>query len=148
MNLTDLKKTGSKHKSRQRIGHGVGCGKGKTCGRGHGGSGSRAGRGPYKLYEGGQMPLYRRLPKVGFSNAEFQKRYVVVNVGDLGKFRAKSKVDVSTLRDAGLVNGPKGTLVKVLGVGKLAKALTVSVNAFSGSARAKIEKAGGTAEVI
>ncbi|MDP6380910.1 MAG: 50S ribosomal protein L15 [Phycisphaerae bacterium] len=148
MNLTDIKGACKPHKRGRRLGRGVGSGRGKTSGRGHKGSGARAGRGPHPLYEGGQTPLYRRLPKVGFSNVQFATRYVVVNVGDLGRFRAKSKIDVAKLREAGLVSGPKGTRVKVLGGGELAKSLTIRAHAFSASARDTIAKAGGTAEVI
>ncbi len=147
MNLTDVKKSAKGHRRRKRVGRGTGSGHGKTCGRGHKGARSRSGYARPPTYEGGQMPLFRRLPKRGFSNARFADRVAVVNVEALNRFRKGTEVDPQKLREAGLVKG-RVDRIKVLGRGDLSKALTVRAHAFSESARRKITEAGGQAEVI
>jgi large subunit ribosomal protein L15 len=136
-----------KHKARRRVGRGSGTGVGKTCGRGHKGSGSRAGSSSMSLYEGGQMPLFRRLPKRGFSNYKFANRYEIVNVIQLERFDDGAVVGVEQLSDAGLVGGYKSR-VKILGDGELTKKLNVTAHKFSKTAEQKIVASGGTAEVI
>jgi large subunit ribosomal protein L15 len=134
------------HKKRMRVGRGESSGKGKTSGRGTKGSGARAG-GEIKVgSEGGNMPLFRRLPKRGFNNNEFRQRFSIVNVGDLdGHFDNGAKVDVSALIAKGLVRDERYP-VKILGDGELTKKLTVVAGKFTQQAADKITKAGGTAE--
>ena len=147
MNLSNLHPAaGSKHSDAFRVGRGHGSGNGKTAGRGQKGQKSRSGGKIRVGFEGGQMPLYRRLPKRGFTCIN-SKKIIAINVADLDRFEAGSVVSVETLKEAGLV---KNTFdgVKILGNGEINKALTVQVNAFSKSAAAKIEAAGGKAEVI
>ncbi len=134
-------------KSGKRIGRGSGSGMGKTCGRGHKGAGSRAGSGGMLGYEGGQMPLFRRLPKRGFNNYNFARRYEVVNISQLDRFDDGSTIDVQRLFKAGLVASTE-CKVKVLGDGDLTKKLDVSVHKFSKSAQNKIQNCGGTAKVV
>jgi len=136
-----------KHTRRRRLGRGTGSGRGKTCGRGHKGSGSRAGAFSKSLYEGGQMPLFRRLPKHGFSNYKFATRYNIVNVSQLERFDDGAVVGVEQLSDAGLINGLK-TKVKILGKGELTKKLEVTAHKFSKTAEQKITAFGGTAKII
>ena len=136
-----------KHKRRRRVGRGTGTGHGKTCGRGHKGSGSRAGSRSASLYEGGQMPLFRRLPKRGFSNYKFVTRYQIVNVSRLESFDEGAAVGMEQLSDAGLINSLK-TKVKILGNGELTKKLQVSAHKFSKTAEQKIIGCGGTAKLI
>jgi large subunit ribosomal protein L15 len=136
-----------KHKRRRRIGRGTGSGHGKTCGRGHKGSGSRAGASSRSLYEGGQMPLFRRLPKRGFSNYRFAGRYEIVNILQLERFDDGTVIAVEQLSDAGLVDNAKSK-VKVLGKGVLTKKLDVTVHKFSRSAEQKIVACGGSATVM
>ena len=146
MKLYELSPVEGSKKAARRIGRGHGSGWGKTSGKGHKGQKARAGRGMRIGFEGGQMPLQRRLPKRGFNNI-FAKNIVSVNVGTLEKFENGAVVDTQALIDAGIVkNSFDG--VKVLGNGNLTKKLTVKVTAFSESAKAKIEAAGGKAEVI
>jgi len=147
VNLSDVKQSAKGHRRRKRVGRGIGSGTGKTCGRGHKGAKSRAGYSRAPTYEGGQMPLFRRLPKRGFSNVRFAEPVVVVNVEALNRFRKGTEVDQTKLREAGLVKG-RVRRVKILGRGDLKKALTVRADAFSATAREKIEGAGGQAEVI
>jgi len=147
VNLTDVKKSAKAHRSRKRVGRGMGSGKGKTCGRGHKGAKSRAGYSRKMTYEGGQMPLFRRLPKRGFSNVRWAVPVTVVNVEVLNRFRKGTDVGPDELRAEGVIKG-KLVRLKVLGRGELQKALTVRAHAFSASAAEKIEKAGGKAEVI
>lgn len=148
MNLADVYAIRVPHPERRRVGRGWGSGLGKTSGRGEKGAGRRSGTQFRSRFEGGQMPLYRRLPKKGFSNHPFRLRFEGVNVGALERaFAAGAKVDIDTLRNARLV--PKSaTLWKLLGDGTLTKALKVSADAASAGARTKIEKSGGTLEVI
>ncbi len=136
---------GSTHESK-RIGRGHGSGWGKTGGKGHKGQKARAGHGQRPGFEGGQMPLQRRIPKRGFNNI-FAKEYAIVNVAALNKFDANAVVDADALIAAGIIKKACDG-VKILGNGKLEKALTVKAAAFSGSAKEKIESAGGKAEVI
>ena len=143
--LRTLKPAPGAVRDRKRLGRGIGSGLGKTSGRGQKGSGSRSGYGRKPGFEGGQMPLQRRLPKRGFHNPtriEFQ----TVSLERLAKFEAGAVVDVDALRKAGLVKGRAP--VKVLSDGDLSKALTLKVNAISAKAREKVEAAGGTVEVV
>ncbi len=136
-----------KHKSRRRVGRGGGSGHGKTCGRGHKGAGSRAGSTSVSLFEGGQMPLFRRLPKRGFSNYKFAMRYEIVNISQLERFEDGALVDAEQLSNAGLIDSLKSK-VKILGKGELTKRLEVTANKFSKSAEQKIVASGGTAKVV
>lgn len=146
MRLHDLSPVEGSKKEAKRIGRGHGSGQGKTAGKGHKGQKARAGRGMRIGFEGGQMPLQRRIPKRGFNNI-FAKKIVSVNVGTLEKFDNGTVVNVEALVAAGIVkNSFDG--VKILGNGNLTKNLTVQVSAYSESAKAKIEAAGGKAEVI
>ena len=147
MRLHDLKPTaGSKHR-RKRLGRGPGSGRGgHTSTRGQKGQGSRSGSSTRPGFEGGQLPLARRLPKRGFNNKRFGIVYIPVNVESLNQFDDGSTVDETALRAAGLVNG-RGSGVKILGQGELEKKLTVKANAFSASAKAAIEGKGGNCEV-
>ena len=146
MELSNLKpKKGARH-AKKRVGRGPGSGHGKTSARGEKGQKSRSGYSGKRGFEGGQMPLHRRLPKRGFTNI-FKKDYAVVNVSDLERFDNGASVDEAMLRQAGLVKG-KHDGVKVLGDGELSKKLTVSATKFSKSAREIIEKAGGTVQEI
>ena len=133
-----------KHKTRKRVGRGRGTGVGKTCGRGHKGSRSRAGAMLMSLYEGGQMPLFRRIPKRGFNNKQFARRFEIVNVSALERFEDGSQVGVEQLSEAGLVLGAQSR-VKILGDGELTKRLQVAAHKFSKAAEEKIVGCGGTA---
>lgn len=147
MKLHELSPAAGSTKERKRIGRGAGSGQGKTAGKGHKGQKARAGRGMRPGFEGGQMPLQRRLPKRGFNNI-FRNVVVTVNVSDLeAKFESGAVVDTDALKAAGLVKNYFDS-VKVLGNGELTKSLEVKVNAYSESAKQKIEAAGGKAEVI
>ena len=148
MNLAEAKALGLKRPARKRVGRGVGSGLGKTSGRGHKGAKARSGWSSRIGWEGGQMPLYRRLPKRGFNNKNFEKVYTVVNVSDLDAFEAGAVVDLQAVLQKGLTSKEKHSeLFKILGDGEVAKALTVKVDAITSSAREKIEKAGGTVVV-
>jgi len=136
-----------KHKARRRVGRGTGSGLGKTCGRGHKGSGSRAGSTSMSLYEGGQIPLFRRLPKRGFSNYKFATRCEIVNVSQLERFDDGATVGAEQLSNAGLIDSLKSK-VKVLGNGELTKKLQVTAHKFSKTAEQKIVASGGTAKLI
>jgi large subunit ribosomal protein L15 len=147
MRLHDLKpRPGAKHRVK-RLGQGESSGHGKTSGRGGKGQTARSGSSIRIGFEGGQMPLIRRIPKRGFNHARFATRYLGVNVADLNRFDDGARVDEIALRSAGLANG-RATGVKILGTGELTKKLTVNASAFSASAKAKIEAKGGTCEVI
>ena len=146
MNLSELKPAeGSKQKHNFRKGRGHGSGNGKTAGKGHKGQKARSGS-PRIGFEGGQMPLYRRIPKRGFTNRN-QKEIIGVNVETLNNFDDGSTVTVASLIEAGIVKNPRDG-VKILGNGELTKKLDVKVNAYSKSAKEKIEALGGNAEVI
>jgi large subunit ribosomal protein L15 len=138
-----------KRKRKKRVGRGPGSGHGKTSTRGHKGQWASAGAGhPSPVFEGGQMPLFRRIPKRGFSTATWANRYLVVNVGDLDKaFADGATVDQEALKKAGLAKGPADG-VRILGTGELSKKLVVKAHGFSKSAAAKITAKGGTTEVI
>ena len=136
-----------KHKARKRLGRGTGSGHGKTCGRGHKGSLSRSGATSTSLYEGGQMPLFRRLPKRGFSNYNFETRYKIVNVSQLERFDDGAIIGVEQLSNAGLIDSVKNK-VKILGDGELTKKLEVTAHKFSKTAEQKIVGCGGSAKVI
>ena len=136
-----------KRKSRRRVGRGTGTGRGKTCGRGHKGSGSRAGASSISLYEGGQMPLFRRLPKRGFSNKNYAARYEIVNLSQLERFDEGTAVGAEQLSNAGLIDSLESK-VKILGDGELTKRLEVTAHKFSKTAEQKIMACGGTAKVI
>jgi len=143
----EITSVAGKHKARKRIGRGVGSGHGKTCGRGHKGSRSRSGATLRSLYEGGQMPLFRRLPKRGFSNYNFETRYKIVNVSQLERFDEGATVGVEQLSNAGLIDSLKNK-VKILGDGELTKKLRVAAHKFSKTAEQKIVASGGTAKII
>ena len=146
MRLHDLKpRPGAKHR-RKRLGQGESSGHGKTSGRGGKGQTARSGSSIRIGFEGGQMPLIRRIPKRGFNNKRFGTRYIPVNVGELNAFDDGAQVNEATLRSAGLANGP-GDGIKILSDGELTKKLTVSVSAFSAAAKAKIEAKGGQCEI-
>ena len=148
MRLHDLKPaSGSKHR-RKRIGRGPGSGRGgHTSTRGQKGQGSRSGSSTRPGFEGGQLPLARRLPKRGFNNKSFSIVFIPVNLESLNHFDNGASVDESALREAGLVNG-RGDGVKILARGELEKKLTVKADAFSAAAKAAIEGKGGTCEVV
>ncbi len=146
MKLHELSPAVGSTKEAKRIGRGHGSGNGKTAGKGHKGQKARAGRGMRAGFEGGQMPLQRRVPKRGFNNI-FATKFAIVNVSDLEVFEAGSVIDTAALQEKGLVKKAYDG-VKVLGNGNLSKAVTVKASAFSESAKSKIEAAGGKAEVI
>ncbi len=149
MKLHDLRPAeGGGSKPRKRLGRGIGSGTGKTAGRGHKGQNSRSGGGVRPGFEGGQLPLFRRLPKRGFKNYN-KKHFAEVNIEVLNRFEKDQVVDLQALKDAGIV-GNKGNKdgLRILGNGELSHALTVKANHFSKSAAEKIEAAGGKAEVI
>jgi len=146
MRLHDLKpRPGSKHR-RKRLGQGESSGHGKTSGRGGKGQSARSGSSIRIGFEGGQMPLIRRIPKRGFNNARHTTVYLPINVSALNQFEEGARVDEAALRSIGLAKG-KAHGVKILGTGDLAKKLTVVANAFSASAKAKIEAIGGVCEI-
>ena len=147
MKLHELSKVeGSTHR-RKVVGRGPGSGHGKTSGRGEKGQKARSGGGVHILFEGGQTPLFKRLPRRGFSNARFATRYAVVNVSDLNRFKDGEVVTPELLIESGLVKKELNG-IKILGNGKLEKKLTVKANRFTNSAITKIEELGGTTEVI
>ena len=148
MNITDITKAAGRHKKARRVGRGRGSGCGKTSGRGTKGAGSRAGWESRGQAEGGQMPLFRRIPKRGFSNAEFRKTFEVVNVADLEeKFESGTHVTREALLEAGLIRRPKAE-IKILGDGELTKKLIVEAARYSETARKKIAAAGGEAKTV
>lgn len=146
MKLHELTPAPGSARKPYRKGRGAGSGNGKTAGRGHKGQNARSGGGVRPGFEGGQLPIYRRLPKRGFTN-HFAKEYSVVNIEALNRFENGSVVDVETLTQAGLINAVKDG-IKILGSGDITKKLTVKANIFSASAKGKIEAAGGKAEVV
>ena len=146
MELHELSPAPGSKKARTRVGRGLGSGLGKTSGRGHEGQGARAGGGKRPGFEGGQKPLYLRLPKRGFYN-KFALTYTEVNVGSLNGFEAGEVVDLVSLVEAGIIKKVNDGL-RILGNGELDKALTVKANGFTKAAVAKIEAAGGKVEVV
>ena len=146
MKLNELSPAKGSRSARKRLGRGVGSGFGKTAGRGSKGLNSRSGGGVRPGFEGGQMPIHRRLPKRGFTNI-FKKRFIEINIRDLSRFESGSLVDKGTLTQAGLVRGKHDGIV-LLGNGDINIPLTIKVNRISKGAREKIEGAGGTVEVL
>ena len=146
MDLSNLKPNEGAVSERSRVGRGHASGNGKTAGRGHKGQKARSGGSTRLGFEGGQMPLYRRIPKRGFKNYNY-KEIIGINVSKLDVFENGTEVTVETLIEAGIVKNPRDG-VKILGDGELTKKITVKVNAFSKSAEEKITAAGGTCEVI
>lgn len=143
INLNELPPSPENRKKANRVGRGIGSGNGKTAGRGQKGQKARAG-GYHKVgFEGGQMPLQRRLPKRGFNNI-FRKIYALVNVGDLDRFESGTEVTAALLQESGLVRKNVGAGIKLLGQGTLTKNLNVVVDKASGTAKEKVEQAGGT----
>jgi large subunit ribosomal protein L15 len=148
MSLNDLKPAAGSTATRKRVGRGPGSGHGKTAGRGNKGAQSRSGYSYKRGFEGGQMPLHRRVPKRGFNNAKFRIAYDVVNLDQLdARFDAGATVTPVTLREAGMVSR-RDARIKVLARGEVTKALTVQAHKFSGAAAGKIAAAGGRAETI
>ena len=147
MKLHELSPMEGSTKERFRKGRGAGSGNGKTAGKGHKGQNARSGGGVRPGFEGGQLPLYRKLPKRGFNNARFAKQYSVVNVQCLNKFNDGDVVDCATLLAAGIIAKALDG-VKVLGEGEITKKLTVKAAVFSASAKEKIEAVGGKTEVV
>jgi large subunit ribosomal protein L15 len=147
MRLHDLKpRPGAKHR-RKRLGQGESSGHGKTSGRGGKGQTARSGSSIRIGFEGGQMPLIRRIPKRGFNNRRHGTRYVPVNLESLNQFEDGARIDAAAIEKAGLANG-RNDGIKILGTGELTRKLTVSAHAFSASARSKIEAKGGTCELV
>ncbi|PYI50121.1 50S ribosomal protein L15 [Paenibacillus flagellatus] len=146
MKLHELSPAPGSKKTRNRVGRGVGSGNGKTSGKGHKGQNARSGGGVRPGFEGGQNPLYRRLPKRGFNN-RFRTEYAIVNLSELNQFSAGTEVTPELLLQSGVVKNPKDG-IKILGNGELTVQLTVKANKFSQSAVEKIQAAGGKTEVI
>ena len=147
MKLHELSPNPGSVQTRKRVGRGAGSGLGKTSGKGHKGQNARSGGGVRVGFEGGQLPLFRRLSKRGFNNYEFRTVYATVNVGDLDRFEEGTIVTPELLIEVGLVKKQLDG-IKVLGNGELTKKLTVKANKFSNSAKTKIENIGGKTEVI
>ena len=147
MKLHELQPNEGSVQTRKRVGRGAGSGLGKTSGKGHKGQNARTGGGVRLGFEGGQLPLFRRLSKRGFNNYEFRTVYSTVNVSDLNRFEDGTVVDTALLKEVGLIKKELDG-VKVLGSGELTKKLTVKANAFTKSAQDKIETIGGKTEVI
>ena len=148
MKLHELSPSEGSTKERFRKGRGAGSGNGKTAGKGHKGQNARSGGGVRPGFEGGQLPLYRKLPKRGFKNYRFGKVYTVINVALLNKFEDGAVVDAAALLQMGVVNTIEKNGVKVLGEGELTKKLTVKAAVFSANAKEKIEAVGGKTEVV
>ena len=147
MKLHELSPAEGSVKENYRKGRGAGSGNGKTAGKGHKGQNARSGGGVRPGFEGGQLPLYRKLPKRGFNNFRFGKTYAIINVQSLNKFNDGEVVDCAALLSAGIIHNVFDG-VKVLGEGDIAKKLTVKAAIFSASAKEKIEAAGGKTEVV
>ena len=147
MKLHELEKNISATHAKKRVGRGPGSGLGKTSGRGQKGQKARSGGSINPVFEGGQLPLYRRIPKRGFSNAKFKTRYAVINLKDLNGFEDGAVVTPALLKDAGIIKNQLDG-IKVLGNGKLEKKITIQASKFSTSAMEKIKEAGSKAEVI
>ena len=148
MKLHELSPAEGSVKERYRKGRGAGSGNGKTAGKGHKGQNARSGGGVRPGFEGGQLPLYRKLPKRGFKNVRFGKQYTVINVESLNKFADGEVVDSAALLAKGIISDLAKDGVKVLGEGALAKKLTVKAAVFSATAKEKIEAVGGKTEVV
>lgn len=147
MKLDELMQNAGARQTRKRVGRGMGSGLGKTSGKGEKGQKARSGVSIPAQFEGGQLPLYRRLPKRGFSNAAFKIKYAVINLDDLNRFEDGCEITPELLKDCGLVKNQLDG-IKVLGNGKLEKKLTIKANKFSNEAIRKIEEAGSKYEVI
>ena len=147
MKLNELEKNVGATQKRKIVGRGRGSGLGKTSGKGHKGQNARSGGGVRPVFEGGQTPLYRRLPKRGFSNYEFKTTYAVINVSDLNRFDNGTVVSPALLKEVGLIKNQLDG-IKVLGNGELTKKLTVQAHKFSKTAQEKIEKSGSKIEVM
>ncbi len=147
MKLHDLQPAPNSKKKKQRVGRGIGSGRGYTCGRGANGQNSRSGGKVRPTFEGGQTPLFRRLPKRGFNNPN-KKNFNIINLKQLNNFSDDTIITPELLQEEGLISRPASAGVKILGDGELEKKLTVKAQAFSKSAREKIADAGGKAEVI
>ena len=147
MKLHELEKNIGATHAKKRVGRGSGSGLGKTSGRGQKGQKARSGGSINPVFEGGQLPLYRRIPKRGFSNAKFKTRYAVINLEDLNAFEDGTVVTPALLKDAGIIKNQLDG-IKVLGNGKLEKKITIQASKFSASAMEKIKEAGSKAEVI
>ena len=147
MKLHELNPSEGAFKTKKRVGRGPGSGLGKTSGKGHKGQNARSGGGVRPGFEGGQLPLFRRLPKRGFSNAPFKTRYAVINLSDLNKFEDGAVITPELLKEMGILKNQLDG-VKVLAKGSLEKKLTVKANKFSDKAKEEIEAKGGKAEVI
>lgn len=146
MKLHDLKPAEGARRERKRLGRGIGSGTGKTAGKGHKGQNARSGGGVRLGFEGGQIPLFQRLPKRGFTNVN-RKEYAVVNLDTLNRFEEGTEVTPELLIETGIVSNAKSG-IKILGNGTLDKKITVKANKFSASAKEAIEKAGGQTEVV
>jgi len=148
MKINEIVASPGARRNAYRKGRGVGSGNGKTAGLGHKGQNARAGGGVRPGFEGGQMPIFRRLPKRGFKTP-FALRYVEINVSDLDRFEDDSVIDAALLKKSGVISLPKvNDGIKILGNGELTKKLTIRANAFTAAAKDKIEKAGGSAEEV
>ncbi len=147
MKLHELEKNIGATHAKKRVGRGSGSGLGKTSGRGQKGQKARSGGSINPVFEGGQLPLYRRLPKRGFTNGKFKTRYAVINLTDLNNFEDGTVVTPALLKETGLIKNQLDG-IKVLGNGKLEKKLTIQANKFSTTAKEKIEESGSKAEVI
>ncbi len=147
MDLGKAKSLGIAYTKRNRVGRGPGSGNGKTAGRGFNGQKSRSGYKQKLGFEGGQMPLYRRIPRRGFNNARFTVRFTIINVGDLNGFDAGTVVDLDKVLEVGLTS-PETPWLKVLGNGEIDRPLTIKTHKISASAKAKVEAAGGTIEIL
>ena len=149
MKLHELKPSEGSRQVRNRVGRGIGSGNGKTAGKGHKGQNARSGGGVRPGFEGGQMPLYRRVARRGFSNYPFKKEFVCINVGILdARFADGETVNKETLAAKGFISAKAAPLVKILGNGEITKKLTIDVDKVSESAKAKIEKAGGSVKAV
>ena len=148
MYIHDLKNADGARTSKKRLGRGIGSGIGKTSGKGHKGQNARSGGGVRPGFEGGQMPLYRRLPIKGFTNAKFKKVYSIVNVSSLNIFEANTEVDAVKLLEAGILSKIEKDGVKILGNGELTVALKVIANKFTNQAKEKITAQGGSVEEV
>lgn len=148
MYIHDLRNAEGARSSKKRLGRGIGSGVGKTSGKGHKGQNARSGGGVRPGFEGGQNPLYRRLPSKGFSNAKFKKVYSIVNVASLNVFEANTEVDAVKLLEAGILSKVEKDGVKILGNGELKVALKVVANKFTESAKEKITAQGGSVEEV
>ncbi len=147
MKLHELEKNIGATHSKKRVGRGSGSGLGKTCGRGEKGQNARSGGGVSPVFEGGQLPLYRRIPKRGFKNAMFKTEYAVINLSDLNRFEDGTVVTPALLRETGIIKNQLSG-IKVLGNGTLEKKITVQASKFSKTALEKINESGSKAEVI